>query len=151
MLANKSPFRALYRHNFLGSGACFNDLTPPLLIQITINMNWKNLTTPQQLEEILEISKSTPVLIFKHSTRCSISSMAKYRLEGDWNFSAEQIVPYYLDLITYRNISNQIAEDFDVYHESPQVLLIKDGECTYENSHLDITVEEIGEQILVKG
>lgn len=110
-------------------------------------MNWNDLTSAQQLNEIIETSKTTPVLIFKHSTRCSISSMAKYRLESDWNYSEEQVIPYYLDLIAYRNISNQIAEDFSVYHESPQVLLIKDGECTYETSHLDITVAEIGTEL----
>lgn len=110
-------------------------------------MNWNDLTSAQQLNEIIETSKTTPVLIFKHSTRCSISSMAKYRLENDWNYSEKQVIPYYLDLIAYRNISNQIAEDFSVYHESPQVLLIKDGECTYETSHLDITVAEIGTEL----
>ncbi|MFK7936732.1 MAG: bacillithiol system redox-active protein YtxJ [Saprospiraceae bacterium] len=110
-------------------------------------MNWNNLTTAEQLNQIIETSKKTPVLIFKHSTRCSISSMAKYRLESEWKFKEEQVVPFYLDLISYRNLSNQIAEDFSVYHESPQILLIKDGECTYENSHLDITVEEIGTEL----
>ena len=110
-------------------------------------MNWNKLTTAAQLHEIAETSKSTPVLIFKHSTRCPISSMARHRLESDWSFEDEQVKPYFLDLIRYRELSSQVAEDFDVYHESPQVLLIKDGECTYENSHLDITVAEIGEQL----
>ena len=53
--------------------------------------------------------------------------------------------PYYLDLISYRNVSNEIAERFQVYHESPQILLIKDGDCYHDASHLDISVEEIKE------
>ena len=84
-------------------------------------------------------------LIFKHSTRCSISTMAKYRLEDDWNFEGKKLEPYYLDLINYRDLSKEVAEKFDVHHESPQVLLIKNGECTYDASHLDITVSELHE------
>ena len=106
-------------------------------------MNWNKLTSSTQLNKIVERSKETPVLIFKHSTRCSISAMAKYRLEGDWDFSENDLVPVYLDLIAYRNISNEIAERFSVHHESPQVLLIRDGECTYDASHLDISVQEL--------
>lgn len=71
--------------------------------------------------------------------------MAKYRLEEDWDFSASEIEPYYLDLIAHRDISNEISERFSVHHESPQILLIKDGECVLDASHLDITVEEIRE------
>lgn len=111
-------------------------------------MNWNNLDNANQLETIIEQSKTVPVMIFKHSTRCSISSMAKYRLESDWEFSEEQIVPYYLDLIEYRTLSAQVAEDFQVHHESPQVILIKDGECTYDASHLDITVNELAEELV---
>lgn len=110
-------------------------------------MNWTSLTDEQQLETIKEESKSQPVVIFKHSTRCSISSMAKNRLDredapGDVKF-------YYLDLIAYRSLSNKIAEVFQVYHESPQVLLIKNGECTYDESHNGISMAEIEEQAAV--
>jgi bacillithiol system protein YtxJ len=110
-------------------------------------MNWHPLTSSQQLDHISERSSQVPVLIFKHSTRCSISFMAKHRLESDWNFNDEEIEPYYLDLIAHRNISGEIAERFAVHHESPQILLIKDGECVLDASHLDITVEEIKEMI----
>lgn len=108
-------------------------------------MKWNNIESPQDLNAVVERSKEVPCLIFKHSTRCSISSMAKYRLEGDWDFSEKEIEPYYLDLIAYRNLSNAVAEEFQVHHESPQVLLIKNGECTYDASHLDITVAELHE------
>ena len=108
-------------------------------------MNWINLTNAQELNQIVERSHKVPCLIFKHSTRCSISFMAKHRLEAQWDFDASQIEPYYLDLISYRNISNEIAERFQVHHESPQMLLIKEGECIHDASHLDISVEEIKE------
>lgn len=107
-------------------------------------MNWISLTEEQQLAQIKELSKQKPQVIFKHSTRCSISSMAKNRLEkGEAPGNADF---YYLDLIQYRHLSNKIAEDFSVYHESPQVLLIKNGDCVYEESHSGINMDDIIEQ-----
>jgi bacillithiol system protein YtxJ len=108
-------------------------------------MNWIPLTKEEQIAELMEQSKQVPCLVFKHSTRCSISSIAKHRLEDDWSFSPEEMAPYYLDLISYRTLSSKIAEDFQVHHESPQVLLIVDGECVYDASHLDISVAELKE------
>ena len=106
-------------------------------------MNRIVLTEPGQLEQIKEQSKQQPVVIFKHSTRCSISFMAKSRLERE--MPADNVLFYYLDLIRYRPLSNKIAEDFQVHHESPQVLLIKDAACTYEESHNGINMQEISE------
>jgi bacillithiol system protein YtxJ len=106
-------------------------------------INWIPLESEPQLVNIIEGSTVQTALIFKHSTRCNISSMAKSRLEKAWHFTADEITPYYLDLIEYRNISSAIAEKLDVYHESPQVLLIKNGECIYDASHLDISVTEL--------
>jgi bacillithiol system protein YtxJ len=108
-------------------------------------MNWKDLTTIAQINDIIERSHQVPCVILKHSTRCNISAMAKYRLEDDWDFKESELEPYLLDLITYREVSNQLAEIFQVHHESPQVLLISGGECTYDASHLDITVAELHE------
>jgi len=110
-------------------------------------MNWKILSSQNQLEEIKSISKDTPVVILKHSTTCPISSMAKHRLESSWDIEESTIIPYFLDLLQFRSISNAIAETFEVVHESPQILLIKDGACVYENSHLDINVSEIKEAL----
>ena len=107
-------------------------------------MNWIALTDEAQLDTIVEESKSQPVVIFKHSTRCAISSMAKSRLDGEE--TPENIKFYYLDLLAYRPISNKVAEMFSVHHESPQVLLIKNGECTFEESHNGIRMDEIMEQ-----
>jgi len=108
-------------------------------------MNWKTIASAKDVAKIKARSKEVPCLIFKHSTTCPISSMAKFRLEGDWDFPEEKLEVYYLDLLSYRPISAQIAEEFKVHHESPQVLLIRDGECTYDASHLDITVSELKE------
>jgi bacillithiol system protein YtxJ len=109
-------------------------------------MNWIDLTDEQQLKTLKELSGQKPQLIFKHSTRCGISSMAKNRLErstppGNIDF-------YYLDLIRYRKLSQKIAEDFSVYHESPQILLIKNGQCVYDESHNGIQMDDIAGQAL---
>jgi len=69
--------------------------------------------------------------------------MAKARLDRDWDFSPAELEPHYLDLLRYRNLSQAIEERFDVYHESPQVLLIRNGVCIYDASHLDISVREL--------
>jgi len=110
-------------------------------------MEWINLTEASQLDLIKELSAEKSVVIFKHSIRCSISSMAKSRLE-------RQVQPagvpfYYLDLINYRQLSNAVAADFQVQHQSPQVLIIRKGECIYEESHNGISMDEIAEQISV--
>ena len=107
-------------------------------------MNWITLNSTAQLDEIKELSKTRPQVIFKHSTRCSISSMAKSRLER--STPPDGIDFYFLDLVKHRQLSNKIAADFAVYHESPQILLIKNGECIYDESHSGIQMDEIAEQ-----
>ena len=107
-------------------------------------MKWNELNDENQLMAVRERSFQRPQVIFKHSTRCGISSVAKSRLEK-WTPS-EDFDFYYLDLIRHRTISNKIAEIFDVYHESPQVLLIKNGRCVYDESHSGISMDEIVEK-----
>ena len=108
-------------------------------------MNWIPLTQEEQLSHILEKSATIPQVIFKHSTRCSISSMVLNRLQRS-DVPEESIDFYLLDLLTYRNISNRIVNDFRVSHESPQVLLIRKGECIYDESHMGISMDDIAEQ-----
>lgn len=111
-------------------------------------MNWHPLTSVEQLDEVIQESKSTPVVIFKHSTACSISSTAKSRLERQWQGAGlDHVKPYYLDLLSYRPVSNEIAEVLHVRHESPQLLLIQDGMCTYDASHLSISVDALKKKI----
>ncbi|MGI9545581.1 MAG: bacillithiol system redox-active protein YtxJ [Cyclobacteriaceae bacterium] len=99
-------------------------------------INWQYLTEAIHLSEIHEASFQQPILIYKHSTRCSISSMVLYRLERAWDTDEMQMAqPYFLDLITYRTLSNEIAKVYNVRHESPQLLLISKGECKYDDSH----------------
>lgn len=107
-------------------------------------MNWIEITNEAQLNEVKNLSNTKPQLIFKHSTRCPTSSMAKSRLER--GSAPKGIDFYYLDLIKHRNISQKVANDFDVSHESPQVLLIRNGECVYDESHSGITMDDIVEQ-----
>ncbi|PSL46585.1 bacillithiol system protein YtxJ [Chitinophaga niastensis] len=104
-------------------------------------MNWKTLISEEQLPEINTASAHQPVAIFKHSTRCSISSMAKARL--DRAAAPEGLTFYYLDLIANRALSNKVAETYNIPHESPQLLLIRNGECIYDESHSGILMDEI--------
>ncbi len=104
-------------------------------------MNWKPLDTPEQLNEIKQQQGNSA--IFKHSTRCSISMMVKKRFERDWDKLPSDFPVYFLDLIKYRDLSNQVAKDFNVHHESPQLLLIKDGECISDVSHGAVSVDEV--------
>jgi len=104
-------------------------------------MHWNPLTDVHQLDEIVEISQNQPVVIFKHSTRCSISSTALSRFERAWGDTEN--AAFYLDLIAYRPISLEIAEKFGIQHQSPQALVIDKGACTYSATHWDISVDEL--------
>lgn len=107
-------------------------------------MNWIELTDHSQVDNLVERSKEKPQVVFKHSTRCSISSVAKSRLERSESLPDADF--YFLDLIKYRAVSDSIAERFAVYHESPQVLMIRNGECIYDESHSAINMEDIAGQ-----
>lgn len=108
-------------------------------------MEWKNITDLGQISDIK--SNAGYSLIFKHSTRCSVSMMAKKRFELDWDVIPAETKLYFLDLISHRAISAQIAETFQVHHESPQILLIRDGNCVLDASHSDISAEEVAAAI----
>ena len=103
-------------------------------------MEWIQLENAGQIDNIKQQQGYS--LIFKHSTRCSISMMAKRRFELDWQNLPDNMPLYFLDLIKHRELSNKVAQDFSVYHESPQLLLIKDGECILDQSHGAISVDE---------
>jgi bacillithiol system protein YtxJ len=107
-----------------------------------MTMNWIALTTIEQLAVIDAESAEQPVMILKHSTRCSISSAALARLERQWN-AGSGVKTYFLDLIAHRDVSNAIAAHYDVEHQSPQVLVIKNGASVYDESHMSISAEEI--------
>ncbi len=108
-------------------------------------MRWIELNAIQQVNDIKAALGYS--LIFKHSTRCSISLMVKRNLELNWDIIPAETEIYFLDLIAYRDVSNYIAELFQVRHESPQALLVKNGKCILNLSHNDITAEEIAEVV----
>jgi bacillithiol system protein YtxJ len=105
-------------------------------------MDWNNLTDLGQLNEIITLSNDKPVAIFKHSTRCSVSRMALRQFENEFDLS-DKVTPYFLDLIAYRDVSNEIANRFGVIHQSPQLILIKEGKAVYNASHSDIDAGEL--------
>lgn len=106
-------------------------------------MDWIDLHNDVVLKEAIEKSyQNKGIIIFKHSTRCSISSVAKTRLSLKWNFGNE-LPAYHLDLIKNRDLSNTIATTFNVMHESPQLLFIKDGNCSAHLSHLAISAKAV--------
>jgi bacillithiol system protein YtxJ len=107
-------------------------------------MNWTALTDIGQLADIKQKSHEHPVILFKHSTSCSISSMAFSRLERGWDDSAlPNVEAYFLDLIAYRQISTAVADEFGVYHQSPQIMIIVDGEVIYDDSHMGISFSSL--------
>lgn len=105
-------------------------------------IKWVHFKDENELPSFLEESNHKTVMFFKHSTRCSISSMAKSRLESEWDLD-EEVTPIYLDLISYRNLSNLLADKFGVQHESPQIILVKEGIAVYDASHSQISVSDI--------
>jgi len=107
-------------------------------------MNWEDFNSVEQLQAIKELSKQKAVLIFKHSTRCSISRTALDRLQRHWQpEEMPSIKPFYLDLLRHPDVSSLVAREFAVEHESPQVLIIRNGEAVYHRSHLEIDYRDI--------
>jgi bacillithiol system protein YtxJ len=111
------------------------------------SIKWNELTQIQQLDDIVSESAEVPVIIFKHSTRCAISRMALKNFEGEYTIDAEKAKPYFLDLLEHRDISNEIANRFGVMHQSPQLILIKEGKAVYNTSHSDIDAGVVKEEV----
>lgn len=108
---------------------------------------WKNLNTEADIADVVHRSYKIPCAVFKHSTRCSISDMVKNRLEKNFNLPEDKVEMYFLDLIRHRVVSNHIADFFSVRHESPQIIVIKDGKAIYHSSHTDITLNNLSEAL----
>ncbi|MFQ5650236.1 MAG: bacillithiol system redox-active protein YtxJ [bacterium] len=106
-------------------------------------MDWKILKSDTQLTEIIDRSKTGPVAIYKHSITCPVSAYVKSALERNLKFSQDDLPIYYLDLVTYRGVSNAVAKVFGVRHQSPQVLVIREGKVILSSSHLGISVKKI--------
>lgn len=109
-------------------------------------INWIPLQHLGQLDELVAFSANKPAVIFKHSTRCSVSRFALKQFENEFDLD-DKVDAYFLDLLEHRDISNEIASRFGVYHQSPQLLLIKGGKSIYDVSHSDIHAEELKEKL----
>jgi len=108
---------------------------------------WIEIKDDNQLEDIIETSKEKHTVIFKHSTSCGISAHAMYKLESNWENIDNKIKFYYLDLLQYRNISNKISEKFNITHQSPQIIILKDEKVISHFSHQVISVNKILKEI----
>ena len=111
--------------------------------QEKVQVPWQILGQMEQLDTIVEESKSKPVAIFKHSTRCGVSRGVLKTFEKNYTLSKDQVKLYFLDLLAHRDISNEIAARFKVYHESPQMIVIKNGEVVYHDSHHSIQASDL--------
>lgn len=109
------------------------------------NLNWEHISEEKELKQLFNLEDNKPILFFKHSTRCSISSMALNRLEKEWALSDDECKLAFIDLIKHRNISNLLSDLSDVTHQSPQVILVKNGRMIYNASHSAINTSEIFE------
>ncbi len=104
-------------------------------------INWITISSEADAQSAVQASHDQPIIIFKHSTTCPISGIAKMRLEDDWNI--DNLPSYYVDVKSERSVSNYLAEHLGVHHESPQMIVVSDGEAVYDVSHLDIKISEV--------
>lgn len=106
-------------------------------------MNWLKLDSVGQFRHLLISSDHQKFAVFKHSTRCGISRLSKDRIERSWSVLPPDFKIYFLDLLTYRPVSDAVAQILDVEHQSPQILLVENGKCIYHSSHSDISIPEM--------
>ena len=110
-------------------------------------LSWTPLISVEEINTIKEISKNQSILIFKHSTRCGISRMIIKQFESLFNEENKQLKVYYLDLLNFREVSSKLSEVFQVIHQSPQLLVVKNGISVYDESHYEITKVNLSKYI----
>ena len=110
-------------------------------------LSWTPLISLEEINTIKEISINQSILIFKHSTRCGISRMIIKQFESLFNEENKQLKVYYLDLLNFREVSSKLSEVFQVIHQSPQLLVIKNGISVYDESHYEITKVNLSKYI----
>ncbi|GAB1856585.1 bacillithiol system redox-active protein YtxJ [Flavobacteriaceae bacterium MHTCC 0001] len=106
---------------------------------------WVPLNDLKQINYIKKKSSLKPQVIFKHSTRCGISSMVQRQFINDYNFSEKELDLYYLDILSYRNVSDEVGYAFQLIHESPQLLVVKNGELVAHASHGQINSVDLAQ------
>lgn len=104
---------------------------------------WMNITSVEQLTELLHNVGEKPILLFKHSTRCGVSSMVLNSFENEWTTGTELCDLYYIDLLSHRDVSNEIAVLTGIVHQSPQAIIIKGKEIIYDATHSAIDARKI--------
>ncbi len=110
-------------------------------------LSWTPLISIEEINNIKEISKIQSILIFKHSTRCGISRMVMKQFESLFNEENKHLKVYYLDLLNFREVSSKLSEVFQVIHQSPQLLVVKNGISVYNESHYEITKVNLSKYI----
>ena len=110
-------------------------------------LSWTPLISIEEINNIKEISKTQSILIFKHSTRCGISRMVMKQFESLFNEENKHLKVYYLDLLNFREVSSKLSEVFQVIHQSPQLLVVKNGISVYDESHYEITKVNLSKYI----
>ncbi|MDT0676002.1 bacillithiol system redox-active protein YtxJ [Autumnicola musiva] len=112
-----------------------------------VQVPWNDLTSAEQLEEIERESTERPVAILKHSTRCGISRMVLKQFEGDYKDDYDNVKLYFFDLLKHRDVSNEIASRFNVQHESPQLIILQNGNVVHHSSHQSIQVDNLNSYV----
>ena len=110
-------------------------------------LSWTPLISIEEINNIKEISKIQTILIFKHSRRCGISRMVMKQFESLFNEENKHLKVYYLDLLNFREVSSKLSEVFQVIHQSPQLLVVKNGISVYQESHYEITKVNLSKYI----
>lgn len=118
-------------------------------IKDSLKINWIGLTEISQLTAITLQSTAKPILIFKHSTRCGVSRMALKSFEREYDLNETSVDLYFLDILKYSAISNEVSVKFNVQHQSPQVIVLKNEKVIYQDSHYGISVKAI-QKVLTK-
>jgi bacillithiol system protein YtxJ len=108
-----------------------------------VSMNWKHLTSIDDLDTAIVSSENRTVVLFKHSTRCSISRMALKMFESDWDESLAEVDAHFLDLLEHRDISAAIAEKLGVSHQSPQMIVLQAGRSVHHSNHSSIDAADV--------
>lgn len=101
---------------------------------------WNYIQSEEDLNKVTEESFKKKIVIFKHSTRCHISKIVLKNFENQVENSDKEAEYYFLDLLTYRNLSNKIAETFGVEHQSPQLIILENGKAVKNASHQSISL-----------
>jgi bacillithiol system protein YtxJ len=104
---------------------------------------WKKIESENDLKRAIDQSFHHKIAIFKHSTSCFISKTVLKNFEKEIENLEQKVELYYLDLLAYRPISNKIASDLDVTHQSPQLIVIENGKAIHNASHQDISVDQL--------